>query len=142
MARLTVIVGTYNYLNYLKLVLYSLERQTLTDFEVIIADDGSGPEVGEWLKTYKPKFRIRQLWQEDLGFRKCRILNRAVDEAAGEYLLFIDADCIVARDFLSVHWNARSSGTFLGGRRIMMNRPTSERVTKEMIDESENIKSN
>ncbi|MBE9527614.1 MAG: glycosyltransferase [Proteobacteria bacterium] len=133
MARLSVIVGTYNYLKYLKLVLYSLERQSFRDFEVIVADDGSDAEVGEWLSGYSPSYPIKHLWQEDCGFRKCRILNRAVATATGEYIVFIDADCIVARDFLAVHWGARKPGTFLGGRRVMMNRAVSEAVTKEMI---------
>jgi glycosyltransferase involved in cell wall biosynthesis len=133
-ARLSVIVGTYNYLNYLKLVLYSLERQGFTDFEVIVADDGSEAEVGEWLGGYNPSYPVRHLWQEDFGFRKCRILNRAVATATGEYIVFIDADCIVARDFLDVHWSARKPGLFLGGRRVMMNRAVSETVTKKMIE--------
>ncbi len=133
MPSITVIVGTYNYLDYLRLTLCSLERQDFTDFEVIVADDGSGPEVGEWLNGYDPPYALKHLWQEDFGFRKCRILNRAVKEAEGKYLLFIDADCLLARDFLSVHWKNRKRGTFLGGRRIMMGRPVSESVTARMI---------
>lgn len=134
MPSVSVIIGAYNYLDYLRLCLRSLERQTFRDFEVIVADDGSGPEVGRWLAGYRPFFPVRHLWQEDRGFRKCRILNRAILEARGEYLVFLDADCIEARDFLDAHWRNRREGVFLGGRRVMMDRATSEKVTAGMID--------
>jgi GT2 family glycosyltransferase len=133
MISVSVIIGTYNHLPYLKLCLFALERQTFRDFEVIIADDGSGPEVGEWLARYRPSFPVRHLWQEDMGFRKCRILNRSIKEARGEYIVFLDADCIVARDFLQAHWKRRAQGVFLGGRRVMMDRSVSRAVTRETI---------
>lgn len=134
MPSVSVIIGTYNYLDYLKLCMRGLERQTFTDFEVIVADDGSGPELGRWLEGYNPPFPVKHLWQEDKGFRKCRILNRAILEGRGEYVVFLDADCIVARDFLATHWEGRKKGVFLGGRRVMMDRSTSEKVTPDMID--------
>ncbi len=134
MASVSVIIGTYNHLSYLKLCLHALERQSFKDFEVIVADDGSGPEVGEWLAGYHPFFPVRHVWQEDEGFRKCRILNRSVRESAGEYLVFLDADCIVAKDFLKVHWVSRARGAFLGGRRVMMGAEVSGKVTTEAID--------
>jgi len=134
MPSISVIIGTYNHLPYLRLCLAALERQSFRDFEVIIADDGSGPEVGGWLAGYRPFFPTRHLWQEDRGFRKCRLLNRAILESGAEYIVFLDADCIVARDFLEVHWTRRRPGVYLGGRRVMMDEPTSRRVTREMVD--------
>ncbi len=133
MPEVSVIVGAYNHLQYLKLCLFSLERQSFRDFEVIIADDGSGPEVGEWLGNYKAFFPVKHLWQEDNGFRKCRILNRSILESKGNYIVFLDADCIMARDFLQVHWSGRKQGIFLGGRRVMMDQLTSANVSREMI---------
>ncbi len=133
MPSISVIVGTYNHLPYLKLCLCSLERQTFRDFEVIIADDGSGPEVGDWLASYRPFFKLTHLWQEDKGFRKCRLLNLAVKKAKADYLVFIDADCIEAKDFLDEHWKNRAPGEFLGGRRVMISQKTAETVTPEMV---------
>ncbi|MBI2027352.1 MAG: glycosyltransferase [Deltaproteobacteria bacterium] len=87
--KMSVIIGAYNNLDYLKLCLYSLERQSFRDFEVIIADDGSGPEVKQWLSTYEPFYKLKHVWQEDDGFRKCRILNKSIQEARSEYLVFL-----------------------------------------------------
>ncbi|MEO5377844.1 MAG: glycosyltransferase [Magnetococcus sp. DMHC-6] len=132
---ISVVIATYNYLNSLKLCLASLERQSFTNFEILIADDGSGPEVGDWLKLYRQEtpFAIFHLWQEDQGFRKCRILNRAILESRGEYIVFLDADCILAKNFLQHHWQHREEGRYLGGRRVMINRNIAETVTMEMV---------
>jgi len=133
MPAISVIIATYNYLDYLKLCLASLEQQSFHDFEVIIADDGSGPEVGEWLAAYKPRFPVTHLWQEDHGFRKCRILNQALLHAQGQYLVFVDADCILSKRFLEQHWRHREQGCYLGGRRVMIARETAESVTEDMV---------
>lgn len=134
MPSVSVIIGTYNQLPYLKLCMLSLERQTFRDFEVIIADDGSKPEVGDWLKAYKPFYPVKHLWQEDLGFRKCRMLNRAILESASEYIVFLDADCVLARDFLQAHWENRKENVFLGGRRVMMDIETSKGIGSGMVE--------
>ena len=129
----SVIIATYNFLNYLQLCLLTLERQRFRDFEVIVADDGSGPQVGQWLAGYRPGFEVRHLWQEDKGFRKCRILNQAVLQARAPYLVFLDADCLLACDFIQQHWLYREPGRFLGGRRVMIARRLAETVTPEMV---------
>ena len=130
---ISVIIGTYNHLSYLQLCLLSLERQTFNNFEVIIADDGSGSEIREWLKTYSARFSLKHLWQEDKGFRKCKMLNRAVQESKSDYIVFIDADCILSKNFLSEHWHYHEKGTFLGGRRVLIAKEFVEKVTAEII---------
>ena len=133
MPKISIVIATYNYLSYLKLCLFALERQNFSDFEVIIADDGSGPEVKEWLEAHTAPFKITHLWHEDKGFRKCRLLNRAISGASADYLLFIDADCILSRDFLHQHWTHRQKGAFLAGRRVMMAREVAETIDRDMI---------
>ncbi|MEO5333851.1 MAG: glycosyltransferase [Magnetococcus sp. YQC-5] len=132
---ISVLIATYNHLDALKICLTSMERQSFTDFEVIIADDGSGPQVGAWIKTEGQKlpFVMHHLWQEDQGFRKCRLLNRAILEARGEYLVFLDADCIQAQDFLEQHWRHREKGRYLGARRVMISKVLAATVTSEMV---------
>jgi len=134
MPAITVIMGIFNKLSLLKLSLASLERQTFKDFEVIIADDGSEPEVEEWISSYKAFFPVTHLWQENKGFRKCKLLNHSLFHSKGEYIVFLDADCIVAKDFLEVHWRHREYGAFLGGRRVMIRKDYAANVNKGMID--------
>ncbi|MBF0381069.1 MAG: glycosyltransferase [Magnetococcales bacterium] len=133
---ISILIGTYNYLNSLKICLTSLERQSFMNFEVIICDDGSKKDVGEWLQTYSSDapYSIRHLWQEDKGFRKCRLLNRAINEAHADYILFLDADCIQAKDFVEQHWNNREKGRYIGGRRVMIARQAAQTVTSEMVN--------
>tara|TARA_B100000315_G_scaffold8981_1_gene8834 strand:- start:8685 stop:9488 length:804 start_codon:yes stop_codon:yes gene_type:complete len=130
---ISVIIGTYNHLSYLQLCLLSLERQTFRDFEVIVADDGSGREIKEWLKSYNTSFPVTHLWQEDKGFRKCKILNKAVKQSNSNYIVFIDADCILSKDFLFEHWHCHEKGSFLGGRRVLIAKKFAKRITAEML---------
>src|SRR5690242_14771033 len=101
---LTVVVAVYNAAHYLELVLCALRRQSMPDFEVVIADDGSGPPIAELLGTAAGGLLLRHCWQPDEGFRKNRMLNEAVARSATDYLLFIDGDCVPHRHFVRDHW--------------------------------------
>ena len=77
MADTSVIITTYNNPAWLEKVLWSYTCQTRKDFEILIADDGSNDETRELIEAMRSQvpFPIRHVWQEDDGFRKCRILN-------------------------------------------------------------------
>src|SRR5262245_11113421 len=91
----TVIISVYNRIDFLKLVLSGLERQTFTDFEVIISDDGSGEAFVTELNHIiaDSNLDITHNWHEDNGFRKNKILNSSVIKAKADYLIFLDGDC-------------------------------------------------
>ncbi|MGD1005982.1 MAG: glycosyltransferase [Ignavibacteriaceae bacterium] len=127
MIKASVILAFYKRIDYLKLVLKGFERQTFHDFEIIIADDGSSPmEVYEVEKLSKSfSFPITHLWHEDKGFRKNKILNRAIVSANSDYLIFVDADCVPHSEFVAEHFNYRNSKTCFTGRRVNL----SERIT-------------
>lgn len=114
---LSVIFTTYNAPEWLEKVLWGYQAQTFRDFEVIVADDGSGPETRERLAAMETKvdFPLRHVWHQDAGFRKCEILNKAIVAAAADYLVFSDGDCIPRKDFLEVHAAKRRPGKFLSG---------------------------
>lgn len=78
--RLSVIVTTYNNPRALSLVIAGLLRQTVREFELVIADDGSGPETAALIRELAAQapFPIRHVWHPDQGFRKCTISNAAV----------------------------------------------------------------
>jgi glycosyltransferase involved in cell wall biosynthesis len=82
---ISVIIKTYNWPEALSLVLKSLnEQNTNFNFEVIIADDGSNNKTLDLINNLKNNLKnnleypIRQVWQEDLGFRSSKILNKAL----------------------------------------------------------------
>ena len=127
---LSLIIAVYNKAEILRLVLAACERQSFTNFEVIIADDGSGPEVRRLVDELTPKvpFPLIHLWHEDRGWRKNIMLNNAIRASRADHLVFIDGDCIPSRHFLLDHWNEREEGKVLLGRRV----ETSERWSREL----------
>lgn len=89
--------------------------QTRQADEIIIADDGSTAETSALVRQYAKYLPLRHVWQEDKGFRKTRILNKAILTAKSEYLVFTDQDCIPRRDFLAAHEHYARRGRFLSG---------------------------
>ena len=89
---------------------------------MVVADDGSGPETRDRIEGLQAStgLAISHVWQEDDGFRKCRILNRAIVEARGEYLILSDGDCIPRDDFVSTHARLARRGFFLSGGRVRL----------------------
>ena len=117
---ISVILSTYNAPGALEFALSGYATQTTRDFELVIADDGSTSETKELLRRVQASsgLRIRHVWQEDDGFRKSRILNRAIEAARGEYLIFSDGDCIPRADFVETHARLARPDRFLSGGRI------------------------
>jgi glycosyltransferase involved in cell wall biosynthesis len=127
---LSVVIAVYNRAEILELVLASLVRQTLRDFEVVVADDGSGPEIADAISRYQPRFPrpIVHEWHEDDGFRKTIVVNRAVTRTSADYLVFVDGDCILHRRFLERHFKRRRERRVLTGRRVMLDRELTGRL--------------
>lgn len=112
-----VVFTTYNRPDDLARVLPGYARQSHKVFEVVIADDGSGPETLNCIEQARQQWdlNIRHVWQEDLGFRKCRILNRAIEETTAQYLIFTDGDCIPHPRFVAGHLELARPGHFVSG---------------------------
>lgn len=133
--KCTVIVPTYNRPQALKLCLLSLSLQSRLPDEVLIADDGSGPEtkavVLEMTDLLQNRFPIRHVWHEDNGFRKPKILNETVRRSTGAYLIFIDGDCIAHRHFVKAHLDRSEPDAVLGGKRVEIGKELSEKIAKD-----------
>jgi glycosyltransferase involved in cell wall biosynthesis len=131
----SLVVAVYQREDFLEKVLASLTNQTYLDFEVAIADDGSGPDIAEVISRYASQFSypIRHVWHEDDGFRKTIIVNEAVKQSVGDYLVFIDGDCVLHHRFLERHFKRRRPNQVLSGRRVMFDSALTERVTTEDI---------
>ncbi len=135
MIEASLIISYYKRTDYLGLVFAGLEKQSFRNFEVIIADDGSDePNVRkiENMGTNFP-FKLLHLWHEDIGFRKNRILNRAITAAASDYLIFIDGDCIPHPEFIYEHFINKSDRTCLTGRRVNLSKKITGSLTEDKV---------
>ncbi len=132
---ISVIVTTYNREDALEAVLRSLMRQTDPDFEVVVADDGSGPATAELITAWRAKFGhpLTHVWHEDRGFRAAEIRNRAILASHGTYCIFLDGDCIARPDFVAVHRRFAEPGWFVTGNRILLSRDLTARVLRESL---------
>ena len=128
---ISILLATYNWPQALKLCLESLATQTDRDFEIIIADDGSTKSTKQIIDQFKDScaISIQHLWQEDQGFRKTKILNQAIAAARGDYLVFLDGDCIVQPDFVERHRTLAKKGCLVTGSRVLLN----EKLTQELL---------
>jgi len=130
--KISAIVPTYNRPRALKLCLQSLAGQSLVPDEVLIADDGSTSDtrntVDEMRNTLEDVFPIKHVWQEDIGFRKPKILNETVRQSQGEYLIFIDGDCMAHRHFVKAHIEKGDPSAILSGKRVELGRDLTERL--------------
>lgn len=130
MPKISLIISFYNKTELLQKVLESIALQTMQDVEVVIADDGSGPQAAAFIEhaAHSYPFPIRHVWHEDKGWRKNAILNKAVMAAKSEYLVFIDGDCVLEPHFLEEHYASRKQGEVVTGRRVLLTPKTTEYI--------------
>jgi glycosyltransferase involved in cell wall biosynthesis len=128
---ISILLATYNWPQALKLCLESLATQTDHHFEIIIADDGSTESTKQIIDAFQSmhSISITHLWQEDQGFRKTKILNQAIEAAKGDYLIFLDGDCLVQPDFVARHRELAQKGFLVTGSRVLLN----EKLTQELL---------
>ena len=114
--RLSVVVPFYNVGAYIGDCLDSIARQTWTDFEAILVDDGSPDDSAVIAKEYcirDSRFRIVE--QDNAGLGPAR--NTGADHAVGEYVAFVDSDDLVTRHGFGmlVRTLDRTGSDFAGG---------------------------
>jgi glycosyltransferase involved in cell wall biosynthesis len=133
---LSLIISTYNRPDALAAVVESCFRQTDQDFEIIIADDGSGAATGACVEQLQARCPVplRHVWQEDTGFRLARVRNLGIAAARGAYLVFLDGDCVLQRDFIAQHRRLAEPGHMVTGSRILLDEAFTRRVLEEGID--------
>ena len=86
----SVIMPTFNRLEFLRPAIRSVFAQTLTDWELIIADDGSSAETRAYLESLADP-RVKIIWLAHSG-RPSAVSNIAIGEARGDYIAFLDSD--------------------------------------------------
>jgi glycosyltransferase involved in cell wall biosynthesis len=135
MIKSSLIISFYNRIDYLKLILAGLERQSYKNFEIIIADDGSNSEAIKEIELISEKipYKIIHVWQEDKGFRKNKILNRAIVSSNSDHLIFIDGDCVPHSEFIAEHYKNCSQDVCLTGRRVNLSSKITSMLTPEKV---------
>lgn len=115
-----LLLSTYNWPEALKVVLQSVGKQSVFPDEVLIADDGSGPETAAVIKKFQKEypFPVKHFWQEDDGFRKSEILNKAIAASSADYIIQVDGDCILHKDLVKDHLALAGEGIYIFGSRV------------------------
>lgn len=128
--KASLIIAVYKRVDFLALIFESIHKQTFLDFEIIIAEDDCSPEVKQFIndKANSFPFLIKHISQKDDGFRKNILLNKAIAASESEYLIFIDGDCILHKDFIKEHIKNATPNRCLFGRRVMLDSATSEQL--------------
>jgi len=99
MARISVIIPVYNRPDEVVELLDSLTMQALkSEIEVIVIDDGSENSCEDEIEPFKKQLDLKYVYQENQGPGPAR--NNGAKMASGEYLVFLDSDCVLPSDYL------------------------------------------
>lgn len=128
----SLIVTTYNWPAALDLTLASIAGQSRIPAEVIIADDGSGPETAQIVAAHARQLPcdVHHVWQEDRGYRLARSRNRAIAAARGEYIVLVDGDMIVHPRFIEDHVRCALPDCFIQGARPRLSQASTEQLLR------------
>ncbi|QKU83287.1 glycosyltransferase [Vibrio cholerae] len=132
MLKASVIVSMYKDVEALNSILYALSKQSISEFEVIIAEDGDDPQVANFLNSMPyTDLQIVHITQEDIGWRKMTAVNKAVAQAKSDYVIFLDGDCIPHFKHVEIHLEQSNKGSVLIGRRVFLGEKYSKLVRQE-----------
>ena len=132
---LSVVVSTYEWPEALDAVLGALAEQSDDGFEIVVADDGSGPSTAAAVDRWREALgdRLVHVWQPDDGYRLARVRNLGAAAASGGYLVFLDGDCVPRRGFIAALRRAARSGWFLAGKRVQLSAELSRAVLVDRV---------
>lgn len=135
--KISFIILTYNRADALLAVLRSLADQCGAEHEVVIADDGSQADQVAMVLQQCPDFRcgVRHIWHPDVGFTAAEARNLGAYFSRGDYLVFLDGDCIPNRSFVARHTRLAESGFFVNGSRVLL----SESLTRQVLTQKLNL---
>lgn len=134
---ISVIISTHNAEAWLRKVLWGFHCQTFKQFEVVVADHGPDPKTKALLEALSQQvfYNITHVWQEDAGFQKSRILNKAITACNARYIVMTDGNCIPREDFVEVHHINKAKGYFISGGCYRLPINISKMITLEDIEQ-------
>lgn len=130
--KISVVTTVYKQLDNLYLILLGLDKQVFKDFELVVAEDDDATETKQFLEKVRHEFNfpIKHVFQKDEGFLRTKILNKAIQAASGEYMVFLDGDCIPHKLFLGSYDRYLNHSTICFGRRVYLNENFSKKLNK------------
>jgi glycosyltransferase involved in cell wall biosynthesis len=133
---ISVVITTYNRPDALEAVVRACFMQNDKNFEIIIADDGSTANTRTCIERLArdAPVPVRHVWQPDQGFRAAMARNRGTLAATGDYIVFLDGDCIPQRDFIARHRALSEPGCLVSGSRILLDDVLTRRVLEDGVD--------
>ena len=128
--KISLIIPFYKKIAFLKLVFLGLSNQSSKNFEVIIAEDDKNPETENFIRKIREDvpFFIQHISQEDKGFRKAAILNKAIVVSKAQNIVFLDGDSIPHKHFIAQYEKSFDHNIILFGRRVMLGKQLTYRM--------------
>jgi GT2 family glycosyltransferase len=133
--RISIIIAVYKDIEALKLIIEALKKQDYPDLEVIVAEDNNDIKMAEYISSIT-EIDVKHTTQEDTGIRKARSQNNAILKSTGEYLIFIDGDCIPYTTFIKAHATLAEKGCVLSGRRVNLGPEISTLIRQHTVSAS------
>ena len=98
--KYSVIIPVFNRPSEVKELLQSLEKQTFSDFEVVIVEDGSTEPCKNVVDEFSKAISFQYFYKENTGPGLSR--NYGMDRARGDYFIFFDSDCLIPADYFEI----------------------------------------
>jgi glycosyltransferase involved in cell wall biosynthesis len=134
LTRVAVIVSTYEWPEALEVVLRAFDDQSDTDFELVVADDGSSPATRSVVDGWRASGdRLVHVRQPDEGFRLARVLNLGALATNAHYLVFVHGESIPRPHFTRALRMCAIPGWFAAGRRVDLSEHLTTRVLAEHL---------
>jgi GT2 family glycosyltransferase len=129
MSTITCNITVFNDWPKLERTLDSIAGQDSAPEQLIVADDGSEDSLGVNLASWANArdIPITHVWHPNAGFRKCELLNMAATQVRCDFILYIDHDCLVPKNFVRSHAAFASEDMIHVGPRIHVMPPSSGR---------------
>ena len=98
--KMSFIIPVYNRPNEVRELLESLVQQTISEFEVIIVEDGSDVKCEDICGQFQKQLDLKYFFKENSGPGQSR--NYGYEKAEGNYCIFLDSDCVLPQDYFQI----------------------------------------
>ena len=132
----SLIITTYNWPRALYQCLDSVMQQTVMPSEILIADDGSGISTRDVVRHFQniSPVPVHHIWHEDRGFRVAAIRNKAIAASSGDYVIHVDGDLILQRNFIQTISFFAREGCYVSGSRGIVTEMLTQKASLQRRD--------